>query len=249
MRYYFLLLLISVYSCGGYYLSDEELCKRYNEGIKGERPFKSYFWEITERLNTRLDSTTNGIEYHTILSAPPCAADYYEYYDEERSIRVVAYTEETVKDSKMHQYVQTDLNGLVVYHYRENSNGDLIKDYVTLPDSYRSESYSFTFKDDTVSYGGYFEAVFSLDKERVEAHEFHLFEKPDITLLSRYKLEKFHEDKFDIHYRYKEKIDSVGVHTFRCLLKILKTENSQWKEQKVEFRYLVSPPASQNIPN
>ena len=212
--------------------SDAKLCEAF---FSGSQDLASVDTEITKRLKMRFDSTSNNIDYYTIISKPACEPEIFE--SNINGKHFVARTKQSVEDMLKHRFIQESINGSVFYHY-ERINGNLSKKYVN---GFQAEKYGtdvwIKYGNDTISKNKDFEMYIHFLKE-VEKYEFYVLEGTNYV---KYPLSEANFDNEKVK-KYSFKVTQEGKQLFTFRMKLL--INGVW-ETKDDFFFYVVPPLAQ----
>ena len=217
-------------------ISDKKFCKLYfDRTLKYNYSTFDFDEEMNRRRTRRVDSITNGIIYETILSQPDCFPARSIWFNQNGE-KVISYTEEFIKEEQMHKPVSTELNGLVIYHFREDSLGNLVKDNVTKPIKNFNSSIMLEINNDSITIDEDF--ILFLSELKFAVKDFDPLIFHDGVLLQKRDLVMYDETKMRKHYKYVIKEYTPGKHEIKGVINVIQKEGESLRIP-VDFKYFV----------
>lgn len=215
-------------------MDDETICKKINEVGISRTLSLALREEMFRRIKTHLDSSFNGIEYHTIIEAPPCAPGYID--DDRGETRLIIRSKEYLKQKKMNPQINTALNGLVIYNYIEDEQGHMIKNRVHIPNyDYISDVYYITFNNDTILVNEEFIITLAIDEEYITDYEFYVrLENLDSNKVD---LKKYSEEDSFILHEYRVRGKELGINHLDGLFRL--NYRNECKDVRIHIKYVV----------
>ena len=237
-------------------MSNEELCDcLFSKDCKEEVDNYEILFELSERVETRYDSTFNNIKYYTITSKPPCESGYSTSSTVDGHTISIARTKEFVQEQKqLNPILHNTLNGTVKYQYHRGQNGDLVKDYIYLPTKNQKGNCTIYFNNDTIRIGAQLEIHFDINTKAFwsyglytnvdetklvpgEIYETHILDNNKEYF--KEDLKEFNGNSNLTHYKHTIDTKELGIQDYKGVFRILQKQSPDFENIEINFRYIV----------